>query len=391
MVRYTVAEVLGKIGNKVAIPALYQALKDADSDVRVRAASALGQIGSEKAIPHLLQSLMKDVDGRVRWSSVRGLEKIGSEAVIPTLCLALIDKDIDVRHEAVMALGSIGSETAIPNLLQALKEDANFDVRGCAANALSKIGSKAVTLDLCQVLTNKDEDSWVRCNAADALGQIGSESAVRTLWQASQDANRNIRETALKALGTIGSPVILPPLIQNFQQGEIYLLEVITSIQKHCKYYSYAIATSPPVEEENQSDPLVDTLNKLNRTMSETPKYDFRGSNIGNFADTVQSGGRQQAVQHIYAPEQKQNLIEAAKEIQQLLDQLSQTYPTTTESQKQAVVNQAIARIKRNNPTTWQRLRSATEAALIEAFKEVLDNPFVNITVAAVEGYRDAQ
>ncbi|MEI2580443.1 hypothetical protein [Scytonema sp. PRP1] len=125
--------------------------------------------------------------------------------------------------------------------------------------------------------------------------------------------------------------------------------------------------------------------------MSETPKYDFRGSNIGNFADTVQSGGRQQAIQHNYAPEQKQNLIEAAKEIQQLLDQLSQTYPTTTESQKQAVVNQAIARIKRDNPTTWQRLRSATEAALIEAFKEVLDNPFVNITVAAVEGYRHAE
>jgi predicted aminopeptidase len=125
--------------------------------------------------------------------------------------------------------------------------------------------------------------------------------------------------------------------------------------------------------------------------MSENPKYDFRNSNIGNFADTVQSGGRQQAIQHIYAPEQKQNLIEAAKDIQQLLDQLSQTYRHPTEAEKQAVANQAIAHIKRNNPTTWQRLRSAGEAALIEAFKEVLDNPFVNVTVAAVQGYRDAE
>ena len=67
------------------------------------------------------------------------------------------------------------------------------------------------------------------------------------------------------------------------------------------------------------------------------------------------------------------------------------SYPTSTEPEKQAVANQAIDHIKRDNPTTWQRLRSATEAALIEAFKEVLDNPFVNVTLAAVEGYRKAE
>ena len=129
--------------------------------------------------------------------------------------------------------------------------------------------------------------------------------------------------------------------------------------------------------------------------MSETSKYqnsfhfNQAPGNVNTGDVTIQRD--QVGIQHNYAPEQKQNLAEAAKEIQELLDQLSQTYPTTTESQKQAVANQAIARIKRDNPTTWQRLRSATEAALIEAFKEVLDNPFVNITVAAVEGYRDAQ
>jgi ElaB/YqjD/DUF883 family membrane-anchored ribosome-binding protein len=129
--------------------------------------------------------------------------------------------------------------------------------------------------------------------------------------------------------------------------------------------------------------------------MSETSKYqnsfhfNQAPGNVNTGDVTIQRD--QVGIQHNYAPEQKQNLAEAAKEIQQLLDQLSQTYPTTTQTEKQAVVNQAIARIKRDNPTTWQRLRSATEAALIEAFKEVLDNPFVNITVAAVEGYRDAK
>lgn len=129
--------------------------------------------------------------------------------------------------------------------------------------------------------------------------------------------------------------------------------------------------------------------------MSETSKYqnsfhfNQAPGNVNTGDVTIQRD--QVGIQHNYAPEQKQNLAEAAKEIQQLLDQLSQTNPTTTEFQKQAIANQAIARIKHDNPTTWQRLRSATEAALIEAFKEVLDNPFVNVTVAAVEGYRKAE
>ena len=129
--------------------------------------------------------------------------------------------------------------------------------------------------------------------------------------------------------------------------------------------------------------------------MSETSKYqnsfhfNQAPGNVNTGDVTIQRD--QVGIQHNYAPEQKQNLAEAAKEIQQLLDQLSQIYPTTTEREKQALASQAIARIKRDNPTTWQRLRSAGEAALIEALKEVLDNPFVNVTVAAVQGYRDAE
>ncbi|QDL10899.1 hypothetical protein DP113_25940 [Brasilonema octagenarum UFV-E1] len=128
--------------------------------------------------------------------------------------------------------------------------------------------------------------------------------------------------------------------------------------------------------------------------MSETSKYqnsfhfNQAPGNVNTGDVTIQHD--QVGIQHNYAPEQKQNLAEAAKEIQELLNQLSVTYPTT-EPEKRAIANQAIAHIKHDKPTTWQRLRSATEAALIEAFKEVLDNPFINVTVAAVEGYRKAE
>jgi hypothetical protein len=94
--------------------------------------------------------------------------------------------------------------------------------------------------------------------------------------------------------------------------------------------------------------------------MSDTPKYDLRGANIANFAETVQ--GEQKAVQHNYATQQ--NLTEAAQEIQQLLAQLSQTYPTNTETEKQIFVAQVDEEIKSNS-----RLRSILIAGGIELIK----------------------
>lgn len=53
--------------------------------------------------------------------------------------------------------------------------------------------------------------------------------------------------------------------------------------------------------------------------MSEATKFDLRGAQIANLADTVQ--GDQKAIQHNYS--QPQNLAKAATEIKQLLEQLN--------------------------------------------------------------------
>jgi hypothetical protein len=77
------------------------------------------------------------------------------------------------------------------------------------------------------------------------------------------------------------------------------------------------------------------------RTMTDSPKYDLRGAKIGNFAETVQ--GDQKSVQHNYA--EQLSLAETVQEIQALLDQLSQTYPTTTLSEKGKLASAALVKI----------------------------------------------
>ncbi|MHC5860964.1 pentapeptide repeat-containing protein [Nostoc sp.] len=91
-----------------------------------------------------------------------------------------------------------------------------------------------------------------------------------------------------------------------------------------------------------------------------------------------------------YNPEQKQNLAEAAAEIQQLLNQLSQTYPTATTSEKMTVVARAVDEIE-NNPTLKARVSGALKTGGTEAFKELIDHPLVNILLASIEGWQEAE
>jgi hypothetical protein len=91
-----------------------------------------------------------------------------------------------------------------------------------------------------------------------------------------------------------------------------------------------------------------------------------------------------------YSTEQRQNLAEAAAEIQQLLNQLGQTYPTSTPLEKQIAVTEALKQID-NNPTLKARVIGALKAGGTEALKELVDHPLVNILLATLEGWQDVE
>jgi len=81
------------------------------------------------------------------------------------------------------------------------------------------------------------------------------------------------------------------------------------------------------------------------------------------------------------------SLAEAAKEIQDLLAELEQTYPTNTVPEQMVVVQEAIQRIE-NNPTLKQRVIAALQGGTVEGFKQLLDNSYINILMAAIQGWQ---
>ncbi|MFL9458396.1 pentapeptide repeat-containing protein [Tolypothrix bouteillei VB521301_2] len=86
-----------------------------------------------------------------------------------------------------------------------------------------------------------------------------------------------------------------------------------------------------------------------------------------------------------YTQEQKQNLAQAASEIQQLLFQLSQANPTDE------VVTEAIHQEIKRNPTLKSRLQSALKAGGLEALKAIFNHPLFSIPAETVKGWLEAE
>ncbi|MGB3404219.1 MAG: HEAT repeat domain-containing protein, partial [Microcoleaceae cyanobacterium] len=99
----------------------------------------------------------------------------------------------------------------VVELLIAALEDEDSDVRWSAARALGEIGSEVAVEPLIAALEH--EDIFVRRSAATALGEIGSEVAVEPLIAALEHEDIFVRRSAATALGEIGSEVAVEALI----------------------------------------------------------------------------------------------------------------------------------------------------------------------------------
>ncbi len=107
----------------------------------------------------------------------------------------------------------------------------------------------------------------------------------------------------------------------------------------------------------------------------------MEGASIGNFANQMSDNASQ-----TYSIAQGKSLAEAAQEIQALLDQLSQTYPSETMLQKAKLADAAATQAKAN-PTLRQRLLSAVDAGTIGAIEELLSHPVATFFIAAVKDW----
>lgn len=228
--RYSAAELLGKIGDKPAVRALCDALKDRNEGVRGNAAKSLGQIGDKSAVAGLNDAL-KDSGNWVRKYAAEALGKIGDQAAVPALVDALEDSEDYVRYTATGALVSIG-KLAVPALTRAFNQgnwNYNVNLLFNLSIALIKIGDPAVPA-FCDALNDSNSSWFSRERAVNGLLKIGTATAIDGLVKAGEasvpeligelnDYDEDVRCRAAEVLVSIGNPAV-PALIDALKDSK---------------------------------------------------------------------------------------------------------------------------------------------------------------------------
>jgi hypothetical protein len=222
-----------------SIHILQTAAQSPNEGTRYYAASLLGKLSDPTARPALI-GMLDDLSPLVRKSALVALTE-SKQAADPALIeklAAWISKPSNPDNDALRPfaadlIGSFG-EASVPDLLMILKEAPN-DSGPFVYRAMSETNTKnndAISLLLQPVLasvgSNPNEEM-----AITALGDLKAQAAVPALIAVLNDNVRDhesIRQAAVIALGKIGDPSAVAPLIAEF--NKTYSTIVVYAIQQ---------------------------------------------------------------------------------------------------------------------------------------------------------------
>lgn len=183
--------------------------------------SNLGPGTEPKALMEMLVLIQKS-ENQMRESEEmlrRGLpvlRRVGGSEILQTIFSYAVHSAIPpIADIALAELGQCQSDWPMPLLIQGLRSD-NVDLRRMAARILAKKKDESGKFALVAALS--DTDTEVRLTAIRALGALGSKEAVQPLIEIIRDSKRSgisyeVRKAAVEALGLIADPLAVPPLI----------------------------------------------------------------------------------------------------------------------------------------------------------------------------------
>ena len=193
-------------GAKAQVRRLFQEADDAE--MKRYLALVLGRTGDREAVPLLVQALEGD-DERTRIYALWALGILGDPQARGPLTAALSDQDAGIRKTATFALGELGDRSVIPSL-QPLLDDAVTDVRWNAALSLTRLGSDAGVPVLESMLDRRllaqvpditpEQQEEAMLGAIRALASLGRPEH-RTLFErlAKDDPSYKVRQAAIEA------------------------------------------------------------------------------------------------------------------------------------------------------------------------------------------------
>lgn len=200
--RRALLEVLGEL--PAAVPALTRMLGDSRWFVVRNAADLLGEMTATAAEEALI-GLLSHTDDRVRRSATNALLKLGTPQALKAVYEAVNDASPEVRMQAAAAISTKRDGRTSSTLIRAIEDEQDGDVQIAMIAALGRVGTADAVLKLTRLAQPdgrlfKKKATNVRVAAVQALGEARTPAAVAALKELSADKDKEVRETATRAL-----------------------------------------------------------------------------------------------------------------------------------------------------------------------------------------------
>lgn len=185
-----------------ALQALTPLVDHPDAHVRATAVAALGRRAAAQHVNEFTR-LLDDSDARVRANAIEALGKSGDPGFSRKVQRALDDPSQRVRINAIVALAAVKGVSAAEPWIPLLSELAhgNQEDRSTAIFALGHLPHDASVELLMDLL--RDPELRLRCEAARALGRVGTSSAIPNLVEAlagKAELRHHVRRSLAKIL-----------------------------------------------------------------------------------------------------------------------------------------------------------------------------------------------
>lgn len=234
-------------GDSRALPAVLEAARSTDTQLRLLSFRALKRIGDASCVPALLDAATGD-DDEVAQAAVESLESLQGQSVdqqlveqlsdaqgkerlvlidlagrrriaaaAPALWQAAEDTSAEVRIAAVTSLGAVLDAAELPRLLSRLPETDDPQEAAALDKALREVCLRSADREgtAAQVAAMLPKaDTPVQSRLLDTLNLIGGQTALRTVAAATQAENQELRDAAYRVLGQWKSADAAPVLLE---------------------------------------------------------------------------------------------------------------------------------------------------------------------------------
>lgn len=242
----SVVDVLGKRGDRAALPVILKLAQQSPSDVRLAAIRALAKLGDASAVPLLLevaaasssasaaaldslatlpdkgadakiQALLDSSSGPQRLVVIEVLGRRGVASATPALLKLASNDEKATRAAAFAALGLTVGQDDLAALAQHLVKPAAEDEAAAAKTALEKACQRMPDRDAAArvlIAQLRGDAPKVRAGLLDLLRVLGGAQALAHVVSAAKASDPQLQDAATQVLGQWTSPDAAPALLE---------------------------------------------------------------------------------------------------------------------------------------------------------------------------------